>query len=306
MNLRDLQYLVAVAEHRHFGRAAEACFATQPTLSTQIRKLEEQLGVQIFERQPRKILLTRAGEAIIERARRALREIEAIRELARAAGDPESGPIRLGLFPTLGPYLLPHAVPALHRRFPRLQLLLVEEKTEELLAMLERGELDAAVLALPIHDDSMAVKELFEEPFVLALPREQDAEFGAAVAAADLRSREVLLLEEGHCLRDQALSVCAMGGATERAGFRATSLETLRQMVAANVGLTLLPLLAVLPPVPANQQVALRRFADPQPTRRLGLVWRRSDARETLMSSLAEVLTEAAGSVLARAGAGLP
>lgn len=298
MNLRDLQYLVAVADHRHFGRAAEASFASQPTLSTQIRKLEVELDVQLFERQPRKVMLTAAGAAIVARARLVLREVENIRELARGARDPEAGSIRLGMFPTLGPYLLPHAVPALHSRFPLLELLLIEEKTEELLAMLDRGELDAAVLALPLHDDALEVAQLFEEPFVLALPRERADEFEQSVRIGDLRSREVLLLEEGHCLREQALSLCALSGAAERSGFRATSLETLRQMVAANVGMTLLPRLAVLPPVAANDNLVLRPFADPTPTRSLGLVWRRSDARDGLMQALAQVLGDVGRSVL--------
>jgi len=294
MNLRDLKYLVALADHRHFGRAAEASFASQPTLSTQIRKLQEELGVQIFERQPRGVLPTRAGAAIIERARRALLQVDAIREIARSARDPEAGSLRLGMFPTLGPYLLPHAVPALHRRFPRLELLLVEEKTDVLLAQLERGELDAAALALPAGDDTFTVAELFEESFLLALPRERAAGFPEQVRIEDLHAHEVLLLEEGHCLRTQALSLCELGGASERAGFRATSLETLRQMVAANVGMTLLPQLSVMPPVANNDHIVLRAFEDPVPKRSLGLLWRRSDARESLMRALADVIAECA------------
>lgn len=303
MNLRDLKYLVALADHRHFGRAAEACFASQPTLSTQIKKLEEELDVQIFERQSRGVLPTRAGAAIVERARQVLLQVDAIREIARSARDPEAGSLRLGMFPTLGPYLLPHVVPALHLRFPRLELLLVEEKTEGLLGQLERGELDAAVLALPAGDDTLAVEVLFEEPFLLALPRERAAEFPSEVKLRDLNEREVLLLEEGHCLRTQALSLCSLGGAAERSGFRATSLETLRQMVAANVGMTLLPQLSVMPPVAANDHVVLRAFAEPAPKRRLGLLWRRSDAREPLMREVAAVLAASARQVLGLAGA---
>lgn len=299
MNLRDLKYLVALADHKHFGRAAEASHASQPTLSTQIRKLEEELDVQVFERQPRGVLLTRAGTEIVERARQVLLQVDAIREIARSARDPQAGSLRLGMFPTLGPYLLPHAVPALHRRYPRLELLLVEEKTEGLLAQLERGELDAAVLALPAGDDTLATELLFEEPFLLALPRERAGEFPARIRLKDLQGRDVLLLEEGHCMRTQALSLCALGGASERSGFRATSLETLRQMVAANVGLTLLPQLSVMPPVAPNDHVELRPFADPPPKRRLGLLWRRSDAREPLMREVASVIAGVAREVLA-------
>jgi len=301
MNLRDLKYLVALADHKHFGRAAEASFASQPTLSTQIKKLEAELDVQIFERQTRGVLLTRAGEAIVERARMALLQVDAIREIARGARHPEAGSLRLGLFPTLGPYLLPHAVPALHSRFPRLELLLVEEKTEALLVALERGELDAAVLALPAGDELLATQVLFDEPFLLALPRERAVEFPHPILANDLREQELLLLEEGHCLRTQALSVCALRGASERTGFRATSLETLRQMVAANVGLTLLPQLSVVPPVANSELVVLRAFADPAPSRRIGLLWRRSDAREPLMRTVGEVLAKAALGALSQA-----
>jgi LysR family transcriptional regulator, hydrogen peroxide-inducible genes activator len=301
MNLRDLKYLVAVADHKHFGRAAEACFASQPTLSTQIKKLEDELDVQIFERQPRTVLLTKAGAAIIARAKAILREVEAIREVARSARDPEAGSIRLGMFPTLGPYLLPHVVPALHERFPKLELLLIEEKTEELLARLERGDLDAIVLALPAGDDALTTAVLFEEPFLLALPRERAAEFPDTIRLRDLRHRQVLLLEEGHCMRAQALSLCEISGAAERSGFRATSLETLRQMVAANVGLTLLPQLAVMPPVARNEHLVLRHFVDPPPKRQLGLLWRKSDAREPLMLELAAVIGACGREVLGQA-----
>lgn len=302
MNLRDLKYLVALADHKHFGRAAEASFASQPTLSTQIKKLEDELDVQIFERQPRQVLLTHVGETIVARARLILREVEAIRDAARSARDPESGSIRLGIFPTLGPYLLPHVVPRLHQRLPKLELLLIEEKTEELLTQLERGDLDAAVLALPAGDDTLTTVELFDEPFLLAVPRERAGEYTAGVVRmSDLRDQQVLLLEEGHCMRTQALSLCELSGVAERSGFRATSLETLRQMVAANVGMTLLPQLAVMPPVPVNDHLVLLPFAEPQPKRRVGLMWRKSDAREPLMHLIADLLAHCAREVLGAA-----
>ena len=300
MNLRDLRYLTALAEHKHFGRAADASFASQPTLSTQIKKLEDELDVQLFERQPRKVLLTRAGEAVVARARVILREVDAIREIARSARDPEAGRIKLGMFPTLGPYLLPHVVPALRVRFPKLELLLVEEKTEVLLAQLDRGEIDAILLALPVVDENFVVRVMFEESFVLALPRERASEFPgtAPVQLGALRGREVLLLEEGHCLRQQALSLCELNGAAEKSGFRATSLETLRQMVAANVGVTLLPELATLPPVAPNEHLLLRRFVEPAPRRLIGLLSRKSDAREGLMDGVAQLIAANAQKVL--------
>lgn len=288
MNLRDLKYLVALAEHRHFGRAAEACFVSQPTLSTQIKKLEDELDVTLVERNPRNVLLTEAGRDIAKRARDVLNEVEQIRSVARRTRDPESGTLRLGIFPTLGPYLLPHVVPSLRKRFPNLELLLVEEKTEVVLQRLHDGKLDAGVLALPIHDDTLHSEFLFEEPFVLAVPQGHPLAKQRSLAVRDLADCQLLLLDDGHCLRDQALEVCHLTGAAERSGFRATSLETLRQMVAANVGITLLPTLAVKPPVAPSSDITLLRFHDDAPHRRIAMFWRRS-------SAMAEFLTEVAG-----------
>jgi LysR family hydrogen peroxide-inducible transcriptional activator len=290
MNLRDLRYLVALAEHRHFGRAAEACFVSQPTLSTQIKKIEEELGVLLVERNPRRVLLTEAGQEIAERARDVLHEVEQIRSIARRAHDPEAGTLRLGLFPTLGPYLLPHVIPTLRQRFPRLDLLLTEEKTEALMQLLRDGKLDAAIMALPVHDDSLHVEFLFEEPFVLAVPGSHAFAARKTLRLAELQTLDLLLLEEGHCLRDQALDVCQSSGARERGGFRATSLETLRQMVAADVGVTLLPMLAVRPPVACASNVRLLGFEDQPPTRRVAMVWRRSSALGPFLGELAGVV----------------
>jgi LysR family hydrogen peroxide-inducible transcriptional activator len=202
MNLRDLQYLVALADHRHFGRAAAASFVSQPTLSTQIRKLEEELGVALVERAPRKVMLTPAGREVAERARRVLAEVAQMKEGARRSQDPEAGSVRLGIFPTLGPYLLPHVVAAVRERFPRLELLLVEEKTPVLLERLHAGKLDAALLALPLHDDQLHVEFLFEEPFLLAVPAQHRLAGKHALAIGDLADERLLLLEDGHCLRD--------------------------------------------------------------------------------------------------------
>jgi len=289
MNLRDLQYLVALADHRHFGRAAAASFVSQPTLSTQIRKLEDELGVALVERAPRKVMLTPVGRDIAERARRVLADVEGLKESARRTRDPEAGSVRLGIFPTLGPYLLPHVVPRVRERFPRLELLLVEEKTEVILRQLREGRLDAGVLALPVHDESLHVEFLFEEPFVLATPSGHPLARRSRLALRDLANEHLLLLDDGHCLRDQALDVCTLAGAGEHAGFRATSLETLRQMVAANVGITLLPALSVKPPVAHSDDIHLLRFGDPQPSRRIGMVWRRSSAMAGFLHKLAGV-----------------
>jgi LysR family hydrogen peroxide-inducible transcriptional activator len=298
VNLRDLEYLVAVADQRHFGRAALACYVSQPTLSTQIRKLEAELGVELIERNPRHILLTPAGERVVERARVVLDEVDRIHALARAATDPESGSIRMGLFPTLAPYLLPHVVPELHRRFPSLELLLVEEKTEVLLQRLRMGALDVGVLARPVADEHFHEELLFAEDFVLAVPVSHPlARYDHPDPGVDpgvLAREQILLLEEGHCLREQSLAVCHHAGAVERAGFRATSLETLRQMVAAGVGVTLLPELAVAPPVPPSPDVRLRRFAGDVPRREIAMYWRRSSPQDELHHKLAEVIRRVA------------
>ncbi|MBL0125510.1 MAG: LysR family transcriptional regulator [Betaproteobacteria bacterium] len=292
MNLRDLRYLVALADHKHFGRAAEASFVSQPTLSTQLKKFEDEIGMALVERNPRNVMLTEVGEAVVARARVILRETDEIKAIARRAKDPESGAVRLGIFPTLGPYLLPHIVPNIVKRFPKLELILVEEKTEVLLRKLHDGELDAAVLALPIHDDSLHAEFLFEETFVLALNKQHRLAKAKRVKLADLANESLLLLDDGHCLRDQALEVCQMAGAGERAGFRATSLETLRHMVSANVGLTLMPALSVHAPSPPSPNVSLIPFAEPAPHRRIAMVWRRTSALTAFLHLLVPMVKQ--------------
>lgn len=298
MNLRDLHYLVALAEHRHFGRAAAASFVSQPTLSTQIKKLEDELGVALVERTPRKVLLTQVGREIAQRAREVLNEVEQIKSIARRTRDPESGTLRLGIFPTLGPYLLPHVIPGIRERFPRLELLLVEEKTEVLLRQLREGKLDAAVLALPIHDEQLHAEFLFEEPFLLAVPEHHALAKRRELKLDELSDQSLLLLDDGHCLRDQALEVCHLSGANEKSGFRATSLETLRQMVAADVGITLLPTLAVQPPVAQQDNVHLVAFRSKPPSRRIAMFWRKSSALAAFLKKLASCLRELPRSLL--------
>lgn len=288
MNLRALQYFVKLADLRHFSRAADACFVSQPTLSTQIKKLEEELGVQLVERSPKLIMLTPVGEEIANRARLVLRDIEQIRTVARRSSNPAEGVLRLGLFPTLAPYYLPHVVPGIRGTYPSLRLQLVEEKTEDILRMLQQGRLDAALLALPVAREGMEVVILFEEPFVLALPADHALVARTEVTLADLEGAELLLLEEGHCLRDHALEVCALADAHERVDFHATSMETLRQMVAADVGITLMPLLAVKPPIATTDNVVIRPFAPPAPTRTIAMVWRSSSALSTFLREFAE------------------
>jgi LysR family hydrogen peroxide-inducible transcriptional activator len=301
MNLRDLRYLVALADHRHFGRAAEASFVSQPTLSTQIRKLEDELGVALVERAPRKVMLTPVGRDIAERARRIVAEADQLKEAARRARDPEAGSVRLGLFPTLGPYLLPHVVPRIRQRFPKLELLLVEEKSDVILSRLREGRLDAGLLALPLHDDQLHAEFLFEEAFLLAVPEAHPLARRDSLSLGDLADQRLLLLEDGHCLRDQALDVCRLAGAGEMDEFRATSLETLRQMVAANVGVTLLPSLAVQPPVARSENIHLLSFTDSRPSRQIAMAWRRSSAMAGFLTCLAEVFRELPAGLLAAA-----
>lgn len=288
MNLRDLKYLVALADHKHYGKAAAVCHVSQPTLSTQLRKLEDELGVPLVERGSRKVMLTHAGTEAAVRARIIVAEIEELKEAARRARDPEAGTVRLGIFPTLGPYLLPHVIPGIRKRYPHLELLLVEEKSDELLNRLRDGRLDAALLALPVDDDTLYSEFLFEEPFLLAVSSKHPLAGRDHLDARELSTQRLLLLEDGHCLRDQALAVCRMFGANEKSEFRATSLETLRQMVAADVGITLLPTLAVKPPVPRSDSIHLLDFQGPgRPSRQVGMVWRRSSAMTDFLGQLA-------------------
>ncbi len=287
MNIRAIQYLVTLAEVRHFSRAAERCHVSQPTLSTQIRKLEEELGVQLVERNPRQVMLTAVGEEIVVRARTILAEVDAMRAIARRSRDPHSGTVRIGIFPTLAPYLLPHVVPRIRRDFPRLTLRLFEEKTEQVLAMLDQGRLDAGLLALPLNHEGLHVRELFEEPFLLALPEHHPLCEREQIHLSDLENQELMLLEDGHCLREQALEVCQLTGAHEQLDFYATSMETLRQMVAANTGITLMPALAVSPPVAHTDNLVTRPFAEPGPSRKIAMVWRKSSALGDFLEELA-------------------
>ena len=293
MNLRDLQYLVALAETRHFGRAAKRCHVSQPTLSAQLRKLEEFLGVALIERQPRRAALTAAGEAVVERARRMLRDAEDIRALARASQEPLAGQLKIGLIPTLGPYLLPRIAPRLQRALPELQLMLHEYQTALLLARVADGDLDLAILALPADTRGLQTRSLFAEVFLVAMPEHHRLAARRRLTTSDLNGQKLLLLEDGHCLREQALEVCSRA-ATEEQDFRATSLETLRQMVAAGLGITLLPRLAAQGPFGSARGLAIRPFAPPAPSRVIGAAWRRSTTRAEAITAVCDIITRTA------------
>lgn len=275
MTLQQLKYLVALADYGHFGRAAEACFITQSTLSTQLRKLEEFLGVTLFDRSLKRVGPTPAGQKILAVARNIVEDSDRLRELARHVQNPMSRTLHLGVIPTLGPYYLPQALTLAHRKHPALRLLLREEITPQILDHLADGKLDAGLLALPVNDDSLRVEPLFHEPFFAALPAGHPLARRDVLKVSALLNEKLLLLDEGHCLRDQTLDVCGSGN-TGGEEVRATSLETLRQMVGMGLGVTLLPALTVATgPRASRKAVAIRPFRKPVPGRTIGLVWRK-------------------------------
>lgn len=282
MNIRDLKYLVAIADHSHFGMAAEACFVSQPALSMQIKKLERVLGVQLIERTSRSALLTEIGKVITEHARDILYRVETMKEIAKQANDPHSGELHLGVIPTLAPYLLPHIIPGLSKLFPKLTIYLVEEQTPNLIAKLKQGKLDGALLGLPLIDEDFIASPLFKEEFMLAIPPHHPLLKRKRISIADLKNNVLLLLEDGHCMRDLALEVCHKAKALESKGFRATSLETLRHMVASKAGMTLMPKLAYK----ANDGVCYLPFTSPKPARTVGMVWRPSSAKKILLENI--------------------
>ena len=291
MNLRDLKYFIALAETRHFGQAAARNFVSQPTLSGQIKKLEDELGVALFERTKKSVALTVLGEALLPHARRAVEEADVLTQLARTAQDPMAGALRLGAIPTLGPYLLPHLLPAIRKTYPKLRLLLSESLTAQLIEALHAHTLDAALLALPVAHAGLETMELFREPFELALPIGHRLAKKKRVQPQDLVDENLLLLAEGHCLRDQALDVCGAVMRASREEVQATSLETLRQMVAAGIGCTLLPQLSTQGGArPDKRLIELRPFARPAPTRLIGLVWRARGARAEAARRLGELI----------------
>ena len=290
MNLKDLKYLVALADTGHFGKAAERSFVSQPTLSAQLKKLEEFLGVKLVERQPKNVQLTEVGRQVVARARRMLDESEEIIALARHNTDPLGGKLKLGLIPTIGPYLLPRVMQKIRKALPHLGLMLYEYQTEALVKRLRDGDIDVGFMALPAPPDGLESQALYEEAFTLALRQQHPLADKTTVKVQDLKGHALLLLEDGHCLRDQALEVCSRVDVREVEDFRATSLETLRQMVVAGLGITLLPELAVEPPFGSQRGLAIRQFAKPAPSRTVGAVWRKSSTRIAAITELGRVV----------------
>ncbi len=290
LKLKDLRYLAAVADLRHFGRAAARCFVSQPTLSAQLKKLEQALGVQLIERAPNAVALTAVGEEIVARARRIIEASEEVVELARSHQDPLAGRLRVALLPTIGPYLLPQVAPGIRRALPRLQLHLYEYQTAPMIAKLHGGELDLGFLARPVELAGLESRELYREEFLLAVPDRHRLAAQERVRLAELRDERLLLLEDGHCLRDQALEVCSRVGVRDSQDFRATSLETLRQMVAAGAGVTLLPELAGRGAYRSGRGVVLRPFVRPAPARQVGAVWRKTTPRRTAIEAVTALI----------------
>jgi LysR family transcriptional regulator, hydrogen peroxide-inducible genes activator len=292
IKLKDLRYLVAVADCRHFGHAAERCFVSQPTLSAQLKKLEDYLGVQLIERQPNNVSLTEAGEQIVARARRILEASDEVVTLARSHRDPLAGRLRVALLPTIGPYLLPRVAQPLRKSMPRLQLQLYEYQTGSMLEKLQAGDLDVGILALPVDMEGLDACELYIEPFILAVPDQHKLARRDTVRTEDLKGETLLLLEDGHCLRDQALEVCSRVGVQEKQDFRATSLETLRQMVATGAGVTLLPELACRGAYGNAKGVTIRPFAKPAPVRHVGAIWRKTSARRPAIEAMCKLISD--------------
>jgi len=290
IKLKDLRYLVAIADTRHFGQAAERCFVSQPTLSAQLKKLEDYLGVPLVERQPRKALLTPAGAEIVARARRIVEASDEVVAIAQAHREPLAGRLKVAFLPTIGPYLLPVVAPRLRKTLPHLEFMLYEHQTATMLERLKAGEIDMGVLALPVDLDGLASRRLYDEPFVVAAPADHPLAVRKQLKVGDLKGATLLLLEDGHCLRDQALDVCNRIDVHEKQDFRATSIETLRQMVASGAGLTLMPEFATRGSHATPKGLVFKPFVKPVPTRSIGAIWRKSSPRTVAIDAVARVI----------------
>ena len=291
--MKQLQYLAALADTRHFARAAERCHITQSTLSAGIRDLESVLGTPVAERSNRHVLMTRVGADIAERAKALLRDAEEVMEVARAARDPMTGELRLGVIPTISPFYLPRVLPALRERFQDLTVYLREEQTAPLLGRLEDGEIDAALIALPYDTGDLIAEVIFEDEFLFACPQTHPLAGATTIHPETLANESLLLLEEGHCLRGHALDACEMGDKRTRAQFEASSLQTLIHMVAADIGVTLVPRLAVEAGILQGTNIAVSPLATPA-FRQIGLAWRRTSPKADEHRLLAEGLRELA------------
>lgn len=298
MNIRDLEYFVALAEHRHFRKAADACNVSQPTLSGQVRKLEDELGVMLLERTSRKVLFTQTGLMLVEQAREVLRNVQIFREMASKQGEEMSGPMHIGLIPTVAPYLLPHIITILHDVYPQLEIYLHEAQTNIIVSQLEQGKLDCAILAAVKESESFIELPLFDEPMCLAVPQNNRLATENVIKLSQLKGEKFLMLEDGHCLRDHAMGYCFQAGIDEDKRFRATSLETLRSMISAGRGITLFPELAV-PKERIRDNVCYIPCVDPVPVRTIELIYRPGSPLRSRYEQLAKTIKKTMPAVLA-------
>ena len=296
MTLNELRYIVAVAREQHFGRAAEACHISQPTLSVAVRKLEEDLGVALFERNPGEVAITPVGRRIVEQAQRVLEETAVIRQLASQGQDELTGMLRLGAIYTIGPYLLPHLIPRLRRRAPAMPLQIEENYTAVLNERLKAGELDVLILSLPFAEPGLLTQPLYEEPFVVLLPTGHPLEQAAIIDAPTLGQQNLLLLGAGHCFREQVLQFCpecrqlSVSSDSMQHTLEGGSLETIRLMVATGMGVTVLPYTSVSGYAHISDLLTVRPFAEPAPTRIVALAWRKSFPRPRVIALLTEAI----------------
>lgn len=287
MNLRDLNYLITLHETKHFGQAAKRCFVSQPTLSTQIKKLEDELGVLLVERNNKSVLFTKTGDQIVALAKEALQTCNQIKETAKLSQDPFCATIHLSLIPTVGPYLLPKVIQNIKKQLPKANLFLHEEKTDDALSLLQNGSIDAAIMALPVPIDQVTTKKLYKEEFYAALPKNHSLSKKKQLTINDIPTEELLLLAEGHCLRDQALDACHLQSTPS--DYESTSLETLRYMVASGAGITLLPKSAT---EIKNKLVEIRPFKNPAPYREIVMVWRKGSPNAACLEAIAEIISQ--------------
>lgn len=295
MNLRELLYIIAVAETKHFGKAADRCFVSQPTLSGQIKKLEDELGVAIFERTNRSVVITPVGQEIVNHARQIIQQAEVIRQLAEGHKDPLSGELHIGAIPTLSPYLMPLILLPVKKQFPQMNLILNEEKTENLLQRLQDHQIDAALIATAVDEGDFETIPLFDEPFWVAYSRSHHFYTKDKIVIRDIQKENLLLLAEGHCLADQAMEICQIKSRQlnkQTAGLRASSLETLIQLVKANYGITLLPALALLGSWSSGSGVVAQPLANAKASRRISLVFRHSFPRRIAIETLAQIILD--------------
>jgi len=289
MNFREMSYVVAVADLLNFSQAAEQCNVSQPTLSAQIKKLEESLEIKIFERNNKRVMITEEGRSIIQSARRILQEVETIKEIAESARNPLAGKFRLGAFPTLSTYIFPGIVPQIKKLMPDLRLILIEEKTAILIDKLHKGDIDAALLSMPVHEDFFEKEKLFDDQFFLAAPPDHPLIKYSEIEMEELAKYRLLLLDEGHCLRDNALEICQQYNIPEEQDFRATGLETLRQMVKAGTGITLMPEIAINNPETGIHYIP---FKDPAPHRTIGIFYRKTSTKKEIIHKVEGILKD--------------